>query len=94
MSQNETIRPNEILIDDKLIQEFHETSKEFINGSLSASKQHLCDLIRNNSNNGISPNFGLDDTYEQIRQEFAKFTNDKIIPNAHNWHLNDELILQ
>ena len=92
MSQNETIRPNEILIDDKLIQEFHETSKEFINGSLSESKQHLCDLIRNNSNNGISPNFGLDDTYEQIRQEFAKFTNDKIIPNAHNWHLNDELI--
>jgi Acyl-CoA dehydrogenases len=89
---SETIRPNEILIDDKLIQEFHETSKEFINGSLSESKQRLCDLIRNNSNNGISPNFGLDDTYEQIRQEFAKFTNDKIIPNAHNWHLNDELI--
>ena len=63
MSQSETIRPNEILIDEKLIQEFHETSKEFINGSLSSSKQHLCDLIRNNSNNGISPNFGLDDTY-------------------------------
>ena len=62
MSQNETIRPNEILIDDKLIQEFHETSKVFINGSLSESKRHLCDLIRNNSNNGISPNFGLDDT--------------------------------
>ena len=92
MSQNETIRPNEILIDDKLIQEFQKVSKVFINGNLSASKQKLCELIRNNSNNGISPNFGLDDTYEQIRQEFAKFTNERIIPNAHNWHLNDELI--
>ena len=89
MSQNETIRPNEILIDDKLIQEFQKVSKVFINGNLSASKQKLCELIRKNSNNGISPNFGLDDTYEQIRQEFAKFTNERIIPNAHNWHLND-----
>ena len=31
MSQNETIRPNEILIDDKLIQEFQKVSKVFIN---------------------------------------------------------------
>ena len=92
MSQSETVRPNKILIDDKLMQEYQKVSKEFISGNLSVSKQKLCEIIQKNSNNGISPNFGLDDTYEQIRQEFAKFTNERIIPNAHNWHLNDELI--
>jgi (2S)-methylsuccinyl-CoA dehydrogenase len=35
---------------------------------------------------------GLDETMEAIRDQFHQFTNDKITPFAHAWHLNDELI--
>jgi len=35
---------------------------------------------------------GLDDEYGMIRDQFRKFTNSKITPFAHGWHLNDELI--
>ena len=27
-----------------------------------------------------------------IREQFRKFSIDKVLPNAHEWHLNDELI--
>lgn len=92
MSQSEIIRPNEIFIDENLIEEFKKISQTIIDESKSETKQKLCEIIKNNTNNGIFPNIGLDQTNEQIRQEFAKFTNEKIIPNAQKWHLNDELI--
>lgn len=92
MSQSEIIRPDEIFIDENLIEEFKKISQTIINESKSETKQKLCEIIKNNTNNGIFPNIGLDQTNEQIRQEFAKFTNEKIIPNAQKWHLNDELI--
>ena len=92
MSQNEIIRPNEIFIDENLIEEFKKIAQTIIDESKSETKQRLCEIIKNNTNNGISPNIGLDQTNEQIRQEFAKFTDEKIIPNAQKWHLNDELI--
>ena len=92
MSQSEIIRPNEIFIDENLIEEFKKISQTIIDESKSETKQKLCEIIKNNTNNGIFPNIGLDQTNEQIRQEFAKFTNEKIIPNAQKWHINDELI--
>lgn len=35
---------------------------------------------------------GLDETLEQVRDQFHAFTNEKISPHAHGWHLRDELI--
>ena len=49
-------------------------------------------MISENTNNGIFPKIGLDETYEQIRNQFARFTDEKILPNSHKWHLNNELI--
>jgi (2S)-methylsuccinyl-CoA dehydrogenase len=37
-------------------------------------------------------NNGLETEYEAIRDQFFRFSKEKIIPNAHNWHLNNELI--
>ena len=38
-------------------------------------------------------NIGLEDeTLEMIRDQFKKFSEEQIIPNAHEWHLKDELI--
>ncbi|MFN3512754.1 MAG: acyl-CoA dehydrogenase family protein [Phenylobacterium sp.] len=35
---------------------------------------------------------GLDETLEQVRDQFHAFAAEKIAPFAHGWHLNDELI--
>jgi (2S)-methylsuccinyl-CoA dehydrogenase len=35
---------------------------------------------------------GLDDTMVMVREQFFRFAQDKIVPHAHGWHLNDELI--
>ena len=92
MSQSETIRPSEIKIDEELLTEFSNISKNIIENSSSEYKQNLCKMISENTNNGIFPKIGLDETYEQIRNQFARFTDEKILPNSHKWHLNNELI--
>ncbi len=35
---------------------------------------------------------GLDDELEMIRDQFRRFADDRVVPNAHDWHLKDELI--
>ena len=42
---------------------------------------------------GQFPSLGLEDeTLEMIQDQFKKFTDEKITPFAHEWHLKDELI--
>ncbi|MGE0828461.1 MAG: acyl-CoA dehydrogenase family protein [Hyphomonadaceae bacterium] len=35
---------------------------------------------------------GLDEEFELVRDQFRAFTDDKIVPYAHGWHLQNELI--
>ncbi|MCI4660941.1 MAG: acyl-CoA dehydrogenase family protein [Neomegalonema sp.] len=35
---------------------------------------------------------GLEEEFDMIREQFFKFSQDKVIPFAHEWHLKDELI--
>ncbi|AZQ65724.1 acyl-CoA dehydrogenase [Silicimonas algicola] len=35
---------------------------------------------------------GLDDELEMIREQFRRFSKDRVEPHAHEWHLKDELI--
>ncbi len=35
---------------------------------------------------------GLDDELEMIRDQFRRFADEQVVPHAHDWHLNDELI--
>ena len=35
---------------------------------------------------------GLEDELEMIRDQFRRYSVEKIIPHAHEWHLKDELI--
>jgi hypothetical protein len=37
-------------------------------------------------------NTGLDEELEMIREQFRRFSVDKVEPHAHEWHLKDELI--
>jgi (2S)-methylsuccinyl-CoA dehydrogenase len=35
---------------------------------------------------------GLDDELEMIRDQFRRYADERVVPNAHAWHLKDELI--
>ena len=49
--------------------------------------------IVNSLENGIFPDLGLnDETLEMIQDQFKKFTDEEIVPNANEWHLKDDLI--
>ena len=60
-------------------------------GNSPAARARLVALLRESSST-ILGRSGLDDDLEMIRDQFRRFTLDRVAPNAHEWHLKDELI--
>ena len=60
-------------------------------GNSQAARMRLAELLASNAHitHGAS---GLDDELEMIREQFRRFVVDRIAPDAHGWHLRDELI--
>jgi (2S)-methylsuccinyl-CoA dehydrogenase len=61
-------------------------------GNTAAARSRLAVLMQ--ERHGV-PSFGatgLDEELEMIRDQFRRYADDKVIPHAHGWHLNDELI--
>ena len=52
----------------------------------------LVDLMQEQSANITFGASGLDEELEMIREQFRRFAVDRVEPNAHEWHLKDELI--
>ena len=55
-------------------------------------RSEFIELILQNRSTPFIGNDGLNEDQTMIRQEFHKFSKDKIEPFAHEWHLKDELI--
>jgi (2S)-methylsuccinyl-CoA dehydrogenase len=62
------------------------------NGNTDAARMRLATLMAEREGAATFGNSGLDDEYELIRDQFRKFSDDKVLPHAHEWHLKDELI--
>lgn len=62
------------------------------NGNTDAARMRLATLMAEREGAATFGNSGLDEEYELIRNQFRKFADDKVLPHAHGWHLNDELI--
>ena len=92
MSQNETIRPDELKISNSSIEKFKKISNPLIERSSSKEKNRVMRLLLESNESGIIPDDGLDDTYKEIKNQFRRFVEEEITPNAHEWHLNDEYI--
>ena len=92
MSQNETIRPDELKISNSSIEIFKKISNPLIERSSSKEKNRVMRLLLESNESGIIPDDGLDDTYKEIKNQFRRFVEEEITPNAHEWHLNDEYI--
>jgi (2S)-methylsuccinyl-CoA dehydrogenase len=49
-------------------------------------------LLHDSQGRATFENTNLDSDFEMIRDQFRSFADDKIMPHAHSWHCNDELI--
>ncbi|WP_420861441.1 acyl-CoA dehydrogenase family protein [Algirhabdus cladophorae] len=57
-----------------------------------AARTRLVELMQERSAEITVGASGLDDELEMIREQFRRFSIDKVEPHAHEWHLKDELI--
>jgi len=62
------------------------------NGNTDAARQRLVALMRENRGRATFGASGLEDELEMIRDQFRRFADEQVAPNAHGWHLRDELI--
>ncbi|TNF16857.1 MAG: acyl-CoA dehydrogenase, partial [Rhodobacteraceae bacterium] len=61
-------------------------------GNSNAARMRLVELIRDVQGRSIFGQSGLDEDLEMIREQFYRYAEDRVKPNAHEWHLKDELI--
>ena len=94
MSQGEIGRLSDIGISEAAIDKYQSAEVvELSNkGNSQDARMRLVRLMQDHSAEIITGKSGLDDELEMIREQFRKFSIDKVLPNAHEWHLNDELI--
>ncbi len=61
-------------------------------GNTQAARTRLVALMQEQSANITVGATGLGDELEMIREQFRRFSVEKVEPYAHDWHLKDELI--
>ena len=89
MSQGEIIRPADLGFDAPL----GNATKTLIRaGNSDSARKALVAAILQQSGALTYGADGLDQEYGMIRDQFRRFVEDRIAPNAHAWHLKDELI--
>jgi len=94
MNQGEMVRLHDLgladsdiaLLDTPAIQTLCRT------GNTQAARTRLVELMQERSAELTVGHSGLDDELEMIREQFRRFSVDKVEPHAHEWHLKDELI--
>jgi (2S)-methylsuccinyl-CoA dehydrogenase len=89
MNQGETFRPGDLGLDAAALTPVIERLRP---GASQAVKARIVVLLEAARGRPSLEASGLDETLEQVRDQFHAFTNQKITPHAHGWHLRDELI--
>ncbi|MEL7107370.1 MAG: acyl-CoA dehydrogenase family protein [Pseudomonadota bacterium] len=94
MSQTEILRPQDIGLtqDDQRAMMAPEVMTLTQAGNTQAARLRLVELMREQAGSATVGNSGLDDEFEMIREQFIRFVRDRVLPDAHEWHLKDELI--
>jgi (2S)-methylsuccinyl-CoA dehydrogenase len=88
MSQGEIVRLSELGVSlegdviDRLI----------AGGNTDAARRRLVELMVERDGVATFGDCGLDEEYEMVREQFRRFADDKVVGEAHEWHLKDDLI--
>jgi (2S)-methylsuccinyl-CoA dehydrogenase len=94
MSQGEIIRPQDIGLTQEDQRGLMTDAVMTLTGSgnTQAARTRLVELMQERSAEITVGRTGLDDELEMIREQFRRYSVDRVIPEAHEWHLKDELI--
>ncbi|CTQ50062.1 acyl-CoA dehydrogenase family protein [Jannaschia donghaensis] len=94
MSQGEIVRPQDMHLtqDDQRAMMVPAVITLCNQGNTQTARTRLAELMRDGTANATFGATGLDDELEMIRDQFRRWSNDRVAPDAHEWHLKDELI--
>lgn len=94
MSQTEILRLQDIGVSASAQKAFVSKDVDLLmqQGNTQAARMRLVELMQENNADVTVGASGLDEELEMIRDQFRRYTVDRIEPVAHEWHLKDELI--
>ena len=94
MSQGEIARLGDMGLGEKETEAFlSPAARELIAiGTARETRGAIARLLADNADAVLYGDPGLDETMQIIRGQFYRFSQEKIVPHAHDWHLKDELI--
>ncbi len=94
MSQTEILRPQDLGLtqEDQRAMMAPEVMELTQAGNSQAARLRLYELMQEQAAEITVGKAGLDDELEMIREQFRRFSVEKVEPYAHDWHLKDELI--
>lgn len=94
MSQGEILRLQDIGLAQDDMQALMQPALTTLtqSGNTQAARMRLVELMQEQAANITVGASGLDDELEMIREQFRRFSIERIEPDAHDWHLKDELI--
>jgi (2S)-methylsuccinyl-CoA dehydrogenase len=91
MSQSEIARLSDIGVDAAVLNT--PTIDALVtSGNTDGARKRLVELMIEQQGAATFGATGLDEEYDMVRDQFRKFADAKIMPDAHQWHLKDELI--
>ena len=94
MSQGEVVRPADLGMDESEVDALRRSAagRLIAQGNTAGARADLADLIAESPESGDFGNLDLDETLALIREQFRRFSDEKIMPYAHRWHVDDVLI--
>jgi (2S)-methylsuccinyl-CoA dehydrogenase len=96
MTQLEIVRPSDMTTDHTVIQKLGTPAILTLisKGNTAAARMAAAKLIRGflESQKATVEYTGLEETFEQIRDQFREFGKEVVEPYAHSWHMDDVLI--
>jgi len=91
MSQGEIARPQDLGLSGQDV--MNDAAQTLIaTGNTEVARARLCTLMQHQSGAPTFGKTGLPDELEMIRDQFRRFAEEKVVPEAHGWHLRDEFI--
>ena len=94
MSQGEVVRPSDLGMGESDVDALRRSAAGplIAKGNSASARADLADLIAESPDSGNFGNLDLDETLTLIRDQFRRFSDEKIVPYAHRWHVDDVLI--
>ncbi|WP_209506304.1 MULTISPECIES: acyl-CoA dehydrogenase family protein [unclassified Ruegeria] len=94
MNQGEVVRLQDLGLGWDALSGFQSTEVQTLmaRANSQAARSRLVALMQDQAGATMFGASGLDEELEMIRDQFRRYAQEKVEPNAHDWHLKDELI--